>query len=165
MFELLFPPIDIQHPSVHADSSSYRQELCSYKLRDRHIYIYICLYHRTLPALPHDCLSPLEPGTKFWISARWRRVTKTPRAHQGVLLGREAGVRALRATCVQSPCASKFSGNPRRSLFGGGALPERNVFEGWHREQEPGGENYYYSCDLFSVREDPNCIRKLVCAE
>ena len=47
-----------------------------------------------------------------------------------VLLGRGAAVRALLATCAPSPCASKVRRNPRRSLFGGWALPERNVFGG-----------------------------------
>ena len=73
------------------------------------------------------------------------RGDEIPRVHQRVLLGRGSGVRALLATCVRSPCISKFSGNPRRSLFGGGALPQWNVFGGWHREQRPGpGEILYF---------------------
>ena len=86
------------------------------------------------------------------------RRNETPRAHQGVLLGRGAGVRALRTTCARSPCASKFSGNPRRPLVGGGALSERNVFGGWHREEKPGRENYR---NLFLVREDPSIYSPL----
>ena len=40
----------------------------------------------------------------------------------------------------------RLAGNPRRSLFRGWALPQRNVFGGWHRQKEPGREkcrNYF----------------------
>ena len=52
---------------------------------------------------------------------------------RGVLLVRGGAVRALLATYARRLCASKFSGNPRCSLFGGWGLPERNVFGRWHR--------------------------------
>ena len=34
-------------------------------------YLYIYFYHRTLSALPHDCLPTLEPSTRSRISARF----------------------------------------------------------------------------------------------
>ena len=44
---------------------------------------YIYFYHRTLSALPHDCLPTLEPGTRSRISARlMARGDETTRAHQ-----------------------------------------------------------------------------------
>ena len=47
------------------------------------LYVYIYFYHRTLSALPHDCLPTLEPGTRSRISARtMARGDETPRAHQ-----------------------------------------------------------------------------------
>ena len=80
------------------------------------------------------------------------RGSDTPRAHQGVLLGREAGVRAILTTRARSSCVSQFSANPKGSFFEGGTLPEPNVVRGWHREHEPGRGNY---CILLSVRDDP----------
>ena len=44
----------------------------------------IYFYHRTLSALPHDCLPTLEPGTRSRISARFLELgNETPQAHQG----------------------------------------------------------------------------------
>ena len=103
-------------------------------------------------ALAYDCLPTLEPGTKYRISARFiARRDEPPRAQQGVLVGRGGGIGAIPTTCARSPCALKSSGNPRRPLVGGGALSERNVFGGWHREEELGVENYR---NLFLGRED-----------
>ena len=45
----------------------------------------------------------------------------------------------------------RFAGHPRRSLFAGWALPERNVFGGWHRWEDPSRKACY---KLFSVMED-----------
>ena len=116
-----------------------------------------------LPALLHDCLLILEPGTKSQISARFTaRRDETPRAPQGVFLGRRAGVRALPTTCARSPCASKFSGTSRRPLVGGGPPPDRNVFRVWHREEEPGWENRH---NLFRFGRTLVFIRQLVCTE
>ena len=48
------------------------------------IHMYIYFHHRTLSALPHDCLPTLEPGTRSRISTRFMaRGDETPRAHQG----------------------------------------------------------------------------------
>ena len=49
-----------------------------------HTDVDINFHHRTLSALPHDCLPTLEPCTKSRISARFMaRGDETPRAHQG----------------------------------------------------------------------------------
>ena len=50
-----------------------------------HIHIPgIYFYHRTLRALPHDCLPTLEPGTRSRISARFMAPRhEPPRARQG----------------------------------------------------------------------------------
>ena len=117
-----------------------------------HTYMYIYSYHRTLPALPHDCFPTLEPGTKFRISARFMSGgDETPRAHQGVLLGRWAESRPFSRRVRGAPA-------PRSSLEtqgvpSSGAGPSQNgtCLGGWHREQEPGREDY---CNLFSARED-----------
>ena len=46
--------------------------------------MYIYFYHRTLSALPHDCLPTLQPGTRSRVCARFlARGDKTPRARQG----------------------------------------------------------------------------------
>ena len=87
-----------------------------------------------------------------------RGVTKLRGLIRRVPLGQGGGVYALPATCGRSPCASKFSGNPRRFLWGGWALPERNVFGGRHQQQDPGQQNYglLHFC---SVRQDPSMHR------
>ena len=77
-------------------------------------------------ALRHDCLPTLEPGTKSRISARFM----AQGGSSGGCSSGGGGASAVLATCVRSPCASKFSGNPRRSLFGAWAFPERNFFRG-----------------------------------
>ena len=58
---------------------------------------------------------------------------RTPRARQGMLLGRGGAVRASAPfwrRVRRAVAHRRFSGNPRRSLFGGWALPERDVFGG-----------------------------------
>ena len=74
-----------------------------------YMYTYSILYHRTLSALPHDCLPTLELGTRSRISARFMAPGhETPRTRRGC--ASRAGVRSPRpflATCAPSPCASK----------------------------------------------------------
>ena len=95
------------------------------------MYAYIYFYHRTLSA-PSSPLLTHSGARHDFGSPRylWRGETKLRGLIRGVLLGRGAAVFARLATCAPSPCASKFSENPRRSLFGGWVLPERNVFGG-----------------------------------
>ena len=59
-----------------------------------------------------------------------------------------------------------FSGNPRRSLFGGWALPERNVFGGRIGSKIQAGRTTA-CCNLFSVRQHPGLYNanKLVYTE
>ena len=87
--------------------------------------IYLYFHHRTLSALPHDCLSTLEPGTRSWISTRFMaRGDETPRADQGVLLGREAGVRALLGR-VRGALSSRSS-LETQGVSSSGAGPSQN---------------------------------------
>ena len=47
-------------------------------------YVCIYFYHRTLSALPHDCLPTLKPGTRSRISTRFMAPGhETPRARRG----------------------------------------------------------------------------------
>ena len=66
-------------------------------------YLYIYFYHRTLSALPHDCLPTLEPGTRSRVSARYMaRGDETPRAHQrGAPRGGDRSPRTSLHVCAE----------------------------------------------------------------
>ena len=92
-------------------------------------YVYISFHHRTLTGLPHDESPTLEPGTSSRISARFMAPGhETPRARRGGCSsggGPQSAPFWRRVRRALAP--RRFAGNPRRSLFGGWALPERNM--------------------------------------
>ena len=108
-------------------------------------------YLRTLSALPRDCphWSPVQDlGSTRDL---WRRDTKLRVLVKGCSSGGGSQSAPFWRCVRRALTPRRLSGNPRRSLFGGWALPERNVFVGWHRQEDPGREEY---CILSSVRQD-----------
>ena len=81
------------------------------------------------------------------------RGDEPPPAHQEMLLRRGGRSPCPSRDVWAEPLRLEVLWKPEAFPLGGGALPERNVFGGRRREQEPGRENY---CSLFSVRQDPS---------
>ena len=118
------------------------------------IHMYIYFHHRTLSALPHDCLPTLEPGTRSRISPRFMAPGhETPRARQGVLLGRGGAVLVLLATCAPSPCGSKVPRKPEDFPLRGLGPPRTERVRGVASVGRSGpGEVLYF----FSIRQYPS---------
>ena len=111
---------------------------CTYECRTQVCtwYTYIYFYHRTLRGLQNDEL-PTHTGGRYKISdirEIYGAGTRTSACSSGGCSlggGPQSALFWRRVRRALAP--RKFAGNPRRSLFGGWALPERNVLGGWHR--------------------------------
>ena len=130
------------------------------------LYIY---YHRTLRP-SHTIACPLWSPVRDLGSPRdlWRGETKLGGLIREVFLGRGTGVRAFLATCARNPCASKFSGNPRRFIFGGyiyyiyGPSQNETCLGGGIGSKIRVREKYRI---FFLFGRTRVCMRQLVCTE
>ena len=114
-------------------------------------YTYMYFYHRTLSALPHDCLPTLESGTRSRISARFMaRGDETPRSYQGGT-PRAGGRRPppSRYVCAE-PLRLEVLGKPQAFPFRGLGPPRAERV--WGGKNRAGRTTA--CCNLISVRQD-----------
>ena len=131
-------------------------QLCKY------VYI-ICSYHRTLSALPHDCLPTLEPGTRSRVSARsMASGDETPRARQGG--APRAGGRSPRPSGEVCQAPAPQSSLQTRGFPSSGAGPSTNgtcLGGGIGSKIRAGGSTVNY----FRFGRTKVCASQSVCTE